>query len=111
VLETRQQALGINYIYRTASSRMLISEIEPELDITFISYLTRAIYFITNIQELKIDIQRTGLNSLMSYSQGPLNSEDAINYLNGVLLEKDHHLQLYSLHNYIEFIELATSFE
>jgi len=110
-LDTRQKTLGVNYYYRTVSSRMSMSEIEPEIDILFLSYLTQAIYFINNIHELKIDILRSGLNSLMSFNPGPISSDEKIKYLNGALLEKDHDLQLYSLHNYVEFIELATSFD
>ena len=110
-LETRQNSLGINYYYRSANMRMSISEVASEIDITFLGYLTHAIYFITNIHMLKIDIRRTGLNSLMSFSSVPSNGEEIIKYLNGVLLEREHDLQLYSLKNYVEFIELATSFD
>lgn len=111
VLDTNQNSLGVNYYYRSASMRMTISEIDSEIDIPFLSYLTHAIYFITNFHMLKIDITRSGLNSLMSFSNVPSSSDDIIKYLNGILLERDHDLQLYSLQNYVEFIELATSFD
>lgn len=111
VLDTKQNSLGVNYYYRSASMKMTISEIDSEIDIPFLSYLTHAIYFITNFHMLKIDITRSGLNSLMSFSNVPSSSDDIIKYLNGILLERDHDLQLYSLQNYVEFIELATSFD
>ena len=44
--DTNQQRLGVNYIYRTASSRIIISQIEPEINMPFIKYLESALFFL-----------------------------------------------------------------
>lgn len=109
--ETNQQVLGVNYLYRTGNSRTLITEITPKFDLLFLSYLSHSLYFIERINTLKHNIKRTGENSLMTLSEGTLNGESTLKYLQGVILEKNHDLQIYPLKAYIEFIELATSFD
>lgn len=109
--ETNQQALGINYLYKPANGRILISQITPKFDLLLLSYLTHALYFIKKIMTLKKDIKNTGTNSLMTFNEGPLSGESTLKYLQGVLLEKNHDLEIYSLNSYVEFIELATSFD
>lgn len=111
-LDTNQQRIGVNYIYRTASSRLFISQIEPKINLTLINYLDVALYFINNINMLKSSIKNNGQNSLMIISQqGPIDGDTAIKYLQGALIENGLNTSFYALHNYIELIELATSFD
>ena len=47
----------------------------------------------------------------MIISQGALDSESTLNYLQGSLLENSPDTKFNTLNNYIELIELATSFD
>lgn len=109
--ETNQKKIGVNYIYRTVNSRMIICEISPIVNLTLLRYLEIALNFVRNKDKFQKEVKKNEVNTLMLSNDAPMNGESKIQYLYGALLEKDHDANFYSLHNYIEFIELATSFD
>ncbi len=111
IFDTNQHTLGVDYIYTTSRSRIHISQIDSTLNLLLITYLNTALHFIRNIKRFKNEIDVNRQNSLMTVAQGKLDSESTLKYLQGALLENGADTPFYTLNNYIELIELATSFD
>lgn len=111
ILETNQNKLGVGYIYKTIDSRMHIPQLDSNIYISLIKYLETALHFVNGVNNYKDVRQKRGENPLMVMQQVPPPSETTIKYLQGVILETQQDANFYTLRNYVELIELATSFE
>lgn len=111
ILETKQTKLGVGYIYKTLASRMTISEFNSRVSISLVKYLETSLHFVKDANSYKELRKNTAENPLMLMHQFPPTSEAIIKYLQGVMIETQPEANFYSLRNYVELIELATSFE
>ncbi|EPM9801731.1 KAP family P-loop NTPase fold protein [Klebsiella pneumoniae] len=111
IFDTNQHSLGVDYIYTSSRSRLHIPQIDSTINLLLITYLNTALHFIRNIKRFKNEIDVNRQNSLMTAVQGKLDDESSLKYLQGALLENGAETPFYTLNNYIELIELATSFD
>lgn len=114
-IDTSQIRLGVNYVRIHGHGRRMIEQINPNINLSLVSYLEVSVSFINNMKSLKNDFYKDRTNSLITfsqnYNQSSLTGHSAIKYLQGTMLETEDDLQLYSFSNYVELIELATSFD
>lgn len=110
IFDTNQQNIGVNYRYESTHRRIMTTQFSPEINISLHKYLDVAFYFIKNIRTLKKDVKEKNYNPLMICDHTP-SGDTMVKYLQGAILEKDVQTNFYSFNSYIEFIELATSFE
>lgn len=108
-LETRGQKIGVNYYYR-GTQRFSVTLPQETISIYLHKYIEVAYSFITEIPSLKDRIKRTGVNPLLSIGNDPSGYE-IVTYLQGAFLYTNDDADFYNFNNYVEFIELATSFD
>ena len=108
-LETRGQKIGINHTLR-GNQRFSITLPQETISLYLKKYIELAHSFISEIPSLKERIKRTGINPLLSIGNDPAGYE-IVTYLQGAFLYTNDDADFYSFNNYVEFIELATSFD
>lgn len=110
-LETNQNKLGVDYVYRSLNSRTRITEFNSEISIPLLRYLEVALHFVKNADRYKESRETRAENSLMLIQHFPPSTDIMIKYLQGVIIETEPEARFHSLINYVELIELASSFE
>ncbi|HCM9313919.1 TPA: NTPase [Enterobacter hormaechei subsp. steigerwaltii] len=108
-LETRSQYIGVNYHFR-GNQKYTASLPDRASSLYLHKYIELAYSFISEIPSLKDRIRKTGLNPLLTITSEPSGYE-VVTYLQGAFLQRNDDADFYSFNNYVEFIELATSFD
>jgi len=110
-LETNQKTIGIDYAYNSPLSTVKITALPSEIKVGLLQFLDATLSFINNMESLKERVVKDRENPQMRIRSFPPSGETIITYLQGVIIEKQPNTRFNSLHDYIELIELATSFE
>ncbi|MNG63989.1 KAP family P-loop domain protein [compost metagenome] len=74
-------------------------------------YMKNFISFMTSHQSLRQTLKNSGQNTYFTFKNAPLEIEKVGMHYGALIEEREHPIEIYSLDGYLNFIELASSFE
>ncbi len=112
IIDNSPNNIQISHVYRTSSNpgRYTISLGSEEIRVSTKIYLIDFNYFINHIKQARQSKEREGSNNLLTVS-AEINDREKIKLHRGAIFEIDHRQEIYNIDDYINFIELATSFD
>lgn len=112
IIDNSSNNIQISYVYKASSNsgRYTISLGREEIKISTKIYLMDFNYFIHHITQVRQSKERDGSNNLLTVSS-EISDREKIKLHRGAIFEIDHRQKIYNIDDYINFIELATSFD
>lgn len=110
-LDCSKENIGLDYLRMNHSTTRANTLKIENAKVDAKDYMKNFISFITSFPSLRQSLKNSGQNMYFTFKNAPLEIEKIGMHYGALIEDHEHRIEIYSLDGYLNFIELASSFE